>query len=685
MATITSAASGLSNVGATWVGGIVPIDGDKVIIANTHTVTLTGTHIWGDDTTTAITINTGGILRASRTANSSLTCRGDLIVNGEIDYGKTTAGSGTNDPIPLAISATLILNFSSVMAVGKYGLTMNSLSRCYFASGNTRNPNADLIAPATIGGSFIDVTQTTGWQVGDLLCMGRASPTSAYEEYTVNGAITSIAGGFRVPITPNIVTAKPTGAIVSTFFSNVLIRSHTTSFPGYIQHNANISQAALSREFSFIEIENIGHSVNGNIGRWGALCMANNTQLTGNIYTINGVMIYLRGAGNNFSIGINPMGVRPNVFFRNCAVSGNNSNPAIYIGNGSVVTIEDTYVHNGNTGIMMAYGAGAQYSYLRRVKISTPGQFLNLSGCVFAELNDCKMIYGTYIFSANSCATARFIDCQFGNIGDGLGDNSSAHFTQLGVLNTCDAYFENCRFQSGKIFTLTTGTRIQDASPSTKIVVANKNLNPLVQESYYPGGNITRDTTFSKDAGGSSLKMTCWSNVNPISFQIAIYAPYNKPLTVSGYIYIEGAYDFSAPVTVTLSGLGMTPVSWLATPADVDQWQQLLVAITNTSGSDGMMTLTISARSNAGSIWVDGVSAPTPLAVNSGEFGFWDKGLPAPVVSSNFVSAADLWNTQANTLTLPGSIGLAVNEVHEVTSATGANELLKLSKYIALK
>ncbi len=56
---------------------MVPVEGDKVIIAATHVVTVNGTFTAGDDTVSTTinssAINVSGTLRASRTVNSSFT------------------------------------------------------------------------------------------------------------------------------------------------------------------------------------------------------------------------------------------------------------------------------------------------------------------------------------------------------------------------------------------------------------------------------------------------------------------------------------------------------------------------------------------------------------------------------------------------------------------------------------
>ena len=118
MATITSAGSGLASATSTWVGGVVPVEGDKVIIAAGHVVTIDGTFTWGDDNVTATigtaAVSVSGTLKASRSVNSNLTVKGlifvDFATHG-IDYGTEA------DPIPDGVTATLQLNKATTPAI----------------------------------------------------------------------------------------------------------------------------------------------------------------------------------------------------------------------------------------------------------------------------------------------------------------------------------------------------------------------------------------------------------------------------------------------------------------------------------------------------------------------------------------------------------------------------------------
>ena len=169
MATITSAQSGLASATSTWVGGVLPVVGDKAVIASGHTVTLDGVYHWGDDTLTGVTVN--GTLRASRTVSSQLTCRGDLYVNplvgGTLDYGTEA------DPMPANVTSTIVVNDSAVMAQNKWGLRTNENSGPWTGGvwfwGYAKRPHTVLSAPATATDTVLSLENVTGWTVGDWL------------------------------------------------------------------------------------------------------------------------------------------------------------------------------------------------------------------------------------------------------------------------------------------------------------------------------------------------------------------------------------------------------------------------------------------------------------------------------------------------------------------------------------
>lgn len=75
MAVITSAATGDFNAGTTWVGGAPPAEGDTVVIANTHTVTITeDTPVLGSNTVGVghgVTVQAGGVLLVGATLNTN--------------------------------------------------------------------------------------------------------------------------------------------------------------------------------------------------------------------------------------------------------------------------------------------------------------------------------------------------------------------------------------------------------------------------------------------------------------------------------------------------------------------------------------------------------------------------------------------------------------------------------------
>ena len=96
---ITSTQSGNWSTGSTWVGGVAPGESDDVVIANGHTVTLTGT---GSVTVNSVTIESGGILEhddnttsKSNIINIITTAGFDVQSGGSIDVDGLGYSGGT--------------------------------------------------------------------------------------------------------------------------------------------------------------------------------------------------------------------------------------------------------------------------------------------------------------------------------------------------------------------------------------------------------------------------------------------------------------------------------------------------------------------------------------------------------------------------------------------------------------
>src|SRR5262245_57557548 len=104
---IISAQSGDWSSTSTWVGGVVPGNGDTVTIANTHTVTVSDSRIVGSSPNTggtpAVALGNSGVLQI--TSGGSIKVRGDIAVTGvflettgvQVDGGGTFTWDGTQN------------------------------------------------------------------------------------------------------------------------------------------------------------------------------------------------------------------------------------------------------------------------------------------------------------------------------------------------------------------------------------------------------------------------------------------------------------------------------------------------------------------------------------------------------------------------------------------------------------
>lgn len=270
MATITSAGSGLASATTTWVGGVVPVEGDKVIIAAGHVVELDGHYTWGDDSVTATipnaAVNISGTLKASRTVSSSLTGKGLILSN----YGTKGFDFGTDaDPISNpAVTAHLILNKAAVPAT-RYGMMqvspasgLTNIVGWSFVGYDGRKRGVKLAANTSASADIVLVDADHGWIVGDSILLFKTTNASALDECELR-TVVAIAG--------NIITlnAAPTymhkaGSPACNMTSNVCIRSYNEINGQMAQVAQNIPHylAVVPTEMYFtyknVEMRNIG-------------------------------------------------------------------------------------------------------------------------------------------------------------------------------------------------------------------------------------------------------------------------------------------------------------------------------------------------------------------------------------------------------------------------------------------
>jgi len=172
--------------------------------------------------------------------------------------------------------------------------------------------------------------------------------------------------------------------------------------------------------------------------------------------------------------------------------------------------------------------------------------------------------------------------------------------------------------------------------------IANKNNNTLLQTYYSTKWDFIRDNVIFKN-GNSSLK------ISPKAYffkEWDIVSINNQPTQVAWYIMIDSLYSWRLP-SLTLSWLWVTSVVWTA-PAwyTPNTWIQFTMSVTQTSWADWTLWMKLEIDGTTWSVWVDNISAPAPVAVDTGALWVWSWWNPSRLITANFVSATDIWNAQ---------------------------------------
>lgn len=617
MANIYSLKSGLSTDPTVWSGGVVPVSGDRVLISAGHVVTLAASHTWGDDTTSTITINgvstaeaisVRGTLKASRTVGTTLTCRGDLIVRGggKLDYGTEA------DPVPAAVKATLVANYSTSPAHNKFGIltdTNESWSGISFW-GADKTPKTTM-ATASATDTVILVDDATGWEVGDLLTIGLS-----VAEASVNGVryrdIVAISDK-SITLSSALGFASQAGRTVVNTTRNVRVVGHMGTL-----YRTHVSIRVAS-SFTSVEAIEIGPSefVTGgnsaNTWQFGCLNLHWNATATvtkavkriyrpvvhtlasssANIAATNALFNFYGNQAYTYQVE-EPIGVSSAGTTWGLLYSGTSTN------------IVAPVALRMSRFVTTAYSQGA-------VGAVIDGGFAEamtgdlLSGNAVALTFNGTTFNGATRFSSSGLTAFGALEFNACDIGGAMGFYAP-DVLYSAVGGYAPAVFNDCTVHPSLVVKRSAG--LSAFRTETALNFRNKNNDITLQEIFRQGGRLVRDNATTR-RGQSSLAMYPWYAGVALTHSHKVRIASLGTTRIKGALRFNAEYGTATPPKVTVSGMGITPVTYTA-PAAADEWHEFDLSVTSAKTYPGEVTVTYTAQSasntESATCWVDGVA-----------------------------------------------------------------------------